>query len=185
MSNNHKSRQKPVINSGYSINEFIKADQMRIISADGENLGVMSKQESLSLAGESSLDLVQISESGDTVVARIMNFGKFLYEKKKQQHEAKKHQKVIQIKELKMRPNIGIGDYNVRLGHAVEFLKDGKRVKFTLQFRGREAISMHENGPKLFARIKKDLEGKDLGTIMEEQESRGSPFWSKIFFVKQ
>ncbi|PCI73798.1 translation initiation factor IF-3 [Candidatus Dependentiae bacterium] len=185
MSSNHKSRQKPVINSGYSINEFIKSDQLRVISADGENLGVLSKQEALTLAENSSLDLVQISESGDNTVARVMNFGKFLYEKKKQQHEAKKHQKVIQVKELKMRPNIGIGDYKVRLNKAIEFLKSGKRVKFTLQFRGREAITMHDVGPKLFKRVKVDLENEKLGTIMEEQESRGSPFWSKIFFIKQ
>ncbi len=183
--NNTKTRQKPTLNSGYLINEFIKADQMRVISDDGKNLGMLSKKEALALALEASLDLVQISEGEDAaVVARIMNFGKFLYEKKKQQHEAKKHQKVIQIKELKFRPHIGEGDYQVRINQAVDFLHDGKRVKFTLQFRGREAATMNDLGPKLFARIKEDLEKKGLSNLMEEQESKGSPFWSKIFFVK-
>ena len=103
---------------------------------------------------------------------------------KKQQNEAKKHQKVIQIKELKMRPHIGEGDYLIKMNKAVEFLRDGKRVKFTLQFRGREGAMMNELAPQLFIRIKKNLDDHQLGTLLEEAESRGGPFWSKIFYLK-
>lgn len=179
----NKARQKPTVNSGYSINDFIKADQVRVINDEGKNLGLISKREAIAMATSLSLDLVQIGEDDGVVIARIMNFGKFLYEKKKQQHEAKKHQKVIQIKELKFRPHIGEQDYQIRINQAVDFLKDGKRVKCTLQFRGREAVTMHEFGPKLFARIKADLEKHELGTLVEEQESKGM-IWIKIFFVK-
>lgn len=182
--NSSKSKQKPVLNSGYSINEHIKAEQVRVITDDGKNLGMLPRRQAISMAEEASLDLVQIGEADGVVIARIMNFGKFLYEKKKQQGEAKKHQKVIQVKELKMRPHIGDGDYWVKLNKAVEFLQDGKRVKFTLQFRGREGAMMHDLGPKLFLRVRQDLEAKQIGTIMEEQESKGSPFWSKIFYLK-
>ncbi len=181
--NNNKARQKPTVNSGYLINESIKADQVRVITAEGKNLGLIAKREAVAMAQDAALDLVQIGEDDGVVIARIMNFGKFLYEKKKQQHEAKKHQKVIQIKELKFRPHIGEQDYQIRINQAVDFLKDGKRVKCTLQFRGREAVTMNDFGPKLFARIKQDLEKHEIGTLVEEQESKGM-IWSKIFFIK-
>jgi len=137
-----------------------------------------------SRADETGLDLVQISDSNNEVIVKLMDFGKFLYEKKKQDGEAKKNQKVIQIKEVKLRPNIGDQDYKIKLKRAIEFLEDGKRVKFTLQFRGREMASMDSVGPAMFARISADLVDHDLGNLVEEKEQRGRPFWSKIVYVK-
>jgi translation initiation factor IF-3 len=183
--NSRNNRAKPVANGGYIINEYIRAESLRVINHEGENLGVISRRDAQALATSVGLDLVQISESETGVTAKIMNFGKFLYEKKKQQGEAKKHQKVIQVKELKMRPHIGEGDYNIRINQAEQFLKEGKRVKFTLQFRGREVLTMEDAGSKLFLRIMVDLNTRQLGTILEEKESRGTPFWSKIVYLKE
>ena len=166
------------------INDRIRANRVRVISETGENLGEMSRRDAVVRAEEVSLDLVQISENGDIVTAKIMDFGKFSYEKKKQQGEAKKKQKVIQIKEVKIRPNIGDQDYQTKLNHAFQFFNEGKRVKFTLQFRGRERAMMSETGVKLFERIKKDIEAQNLGVLIEERGQRGGPFWSKIMYIK-
>lgn len=186
MNNNQNTRnKKPIAHSGYTINGDIRAESLRVINHEGQNLGVISRREAQALATSVGLDLVQISEGDSGVTAKIMDFGKFLYEKKKQQNEAKKHQKVIQVKELKLRPHIGEGDYGIRINQAEQFLKEGKRVKFTLQFRGREVLTMEEVGTKLFARIMADLNARQLGTILEEKESRGTPLWSRIVYLKE
>lgn len=184
---NNKVRGKAVPNSGYFINDQIRADQIRVITEDGKNVGVLSRRDALSMAVEYGVDLVQIGDSDDNtlVTAKLMDFGKFLYEKKKQQNEAKKHQKVIQVKEVKLRPQIGDQDYMIKLNQAAQFLADGKRVKFTLQFKGRENAMVDELGPRLFERIHKDLLAKELGTLIDEKESKGGPFWSKIYYLKE
>jgi len=168
------------------INGAIRATQLRVISSTGENLGLLSRAAALQRAEEEQLDLVQISgPEAETVVAKIMDFGKFLYEKKKQDVKAKKSQKVIQIKELKLRPYIEEMDYRIKLKQAAQFLEDGKRVKFTLQFRrGRELINMNALGSALFAKITTDLAALSLGTILEEKEQRGRILWSKIYYLK-
>ena len=182
---NNKFRTKPVPGSGHFINDQIRANEVRVITDDGQNLGVMSCAEALARAEEAGFDLVQISEGDSgTVTAKIMDFGKFLYEKKAQTKEAKKHQKIIQIKELKMRPGIEEMDFKIRINQAIQFLKDGKRVKFTLQFIGRQVASMEATGLKLFERIKNCLHEAQLTNLIEEKESRGVPFWSKIFYLK-
>ena len=145
---------------------------------------MVSREEALSRAKEVGLDLVQIGESQDVVIAKIMDFGKYLYMKKKQLGEAKKKQKVIQIKEIKMRPNIGDQDYQTKFNKALQFLKEGKRVKFTLQFRGREMIMMNELGKKYYERIDHDLQESGIGPLVSEKEQRGRPFWSKIYYLK-
>ncbi len=170
--------------SQYITNDRIKAASIQVIDQNGTNLGVISKKEALSLAEGAGLDLVQVGEKDGAAVAKIMDYGKFLYVKKKQQSEAKKKQKIIQVKEIKMRPNIGDQDYNTKMKHAIEFLKSGKKVKFTLQFRGRQFIMIKELGNALFERIHKDLMEQDLGSLVEEKEQRGGPFWSKIYFIK-
>ena len=182
---NNRFKTKVVPNSGHFINEQIRAHEVRVISDDGQNLGVITLEQALSLAEEAGLDLVQISE-GDTgsVTAKIMDFGKFLYEKKVQSKEAKKHQKVILVKELKLRPGIDEMDFKIRVNQAIQFLKDGKRVKFTLQFKGRQVVSMEAVGLKMFERIKNTLTEAKLTNLLEEKESRGIPFWSKIFYLK-
>ncbi len=179
-----QGKTKTVPNSGYAINEDIKAAEVRLIGSDGGNRGTVSLDEALDVAQSEQLDLVQIGEAEGVVIAKIMNFGKFLYEKKKQQGEAKKKQKVIQIKELKLRPCIGEGDYKLRISQAKKFLEEGKRVKFTVQFRGREIGMMDKIGPELFAKIHNDLEKLEMGQLLEEGESRGIPMWSKIVYLK-
>ncbi len=169
----------------HMVNGSIKALQLRVITSTGENLGVISRAAALQKAEEEGLDLVQVSGEGENVIAKIMDFGKFLYEKKKQDVKAKKHQKVIQIKELKLRPYIEEQDYRIKLKQSAQFLEDGKRVKFTLQFRrGRELINMTALGTALFARIDADLAALSLGVILEEKEQRGRILWSKIYYLK-
>ena len=180
--NNRFKRNIP--NDSHQVNDRIRASQVRLITETGENVGVVPKSEALSRAREAGLDLVKIGDQGDIVIAKIMDFGKYLYQKKKKEGEAKKKQKVIQIKEIKMRPNIGDQDYETKFKRAVEFLKDGKRVKFTLQFRGREMAMMNELGKNFFGRISEDLEAQKVGPLIEEKEVRGRPFWSKVYYVK-
>lgn len=182
MRNHRDDRRKP--NDKHLVNENIKADQVRLITETGENIGLVSRREALSRAEDAGLDLVKIGEQGSEVVAKIMDFGKYLYLKKKQQSEAKKKQKVIQIKEIKMRPNIGDQDYQVKFKRAVQFLKEGKRVKFTLQFRGRQMIMMNDLGRTFYERIHNDLMAQELGSLVEEKLQQGRPFWSKIYYVK-
>lgn len=170
----------------HMINQAIRAQEMRVIASTGENLGVITRAQALLRAEEESLDLVLISPEGaDPVVAKIMDHGKFLYEKKKQENKAKKAQKVIQVKEIKFRPNIGDQDYHIKLKRAGDFLVDGKRVKFTLQFRrGRELATMTQVGQAMFARIDTDLAALSLGVLLEEKEQRGRIMWSKVYYLK-
>ncbi len=178
-------RKIPETHAGYSINEKIKSKELRLITDTGENFGVVSRDKALGLAQDANLDLVLISKDDTSqAVAKIMDFGKFLYERKKKQHEAKKHQKIVQIKEVKMRPSIGKQDYMVKMKHAIKFLEEAKKVKFTLQFRGRQMIMMNELGNKLFAQISKDLQDANIGRVIEEKETKGRPFWSKIVSIK-
>jgi translation initiation factor IF-3 len=178
-----KSSDK-LLASSYFVNEKIRVPRLQVIDHKGDNLGVISREQALDIAEQAGLDLVQVGEKDDTVIAKIIDFGRFLYARKKQLSEAKKKQKIIQIKEVKMRPNIGDNDYNTKLKQAISFLKAGKKVKFTLQFRGREFIMIKELGQNFFERIDKDLAQEDLGTLLNEKEQRGGPFWSKIYYVK-
>ncbi len=169
----------------YTVNEAIRASSLLVIGPEGENHGLLSRSQALAMAEEAGLDLVQVGEKDGMIVAKVMNFGKFLYTKKKQMSDSKKHQKIIQIKEVKMRPNIGDQDYKTKLNQAEQFLSDGKKVKFTVQFKGRE-ISMSEDlGQKMFARITQDLTARNIGTLVEEKESRSGALWSKIYGLKE
>ena len=168
----------------YFFNEHIRGDKVLVITHTGENLGVVQKNKAIILAEEAGLDLVQVGEKDSVPVTKIMDFGKFLYAKKKQLNDAKKHQKVMQLKEVKLRPNIGEQDYKTKLKQAEQFFVDGKRVKFTLQFKGREIAMMDELGPKVFSKITLDLSEKQVGALVEEKEQRGGSFWSKTYFVK-
>lgn len=170
--------------SNYFVNERIRCTELQVIDHKGENLGVISKNQALDIAEAAELDLVQIGEKDGNITGKIMDFGKFLYARKKQLVESKKKQKVVQIKEVKMRPNIGENDYQTKLKRAIGFLKDGKKVKFTIQFRGREFIMIRELGRNFFDKINKDLGEAELGSLVEEREQRSGPFWSKIYFLK-
>jgi translation initiation factor IF-3 len=140
-----------------------------LIGADGEQVGVVSLAEALEAAGEAELDLVQISD-GDPIVCKIMDFGKKLYEEKKQKAEAKKRQHQVQIKEVKFRPGTEEGDYQIKLRNLRRFLEGGDKAKITLRFRGREMA--HQNiGMDLMNRLEADL--TDLGTVEQRPKMEG------------
>ncbi|MFC1854472.1 translation initiation factor IF-3 [Candidatus Dependentiae bacterium] len=183
-----RQREKTLPNEGYLINEAVKADDMRLITHTGENLGIVSREQALSMAKSAGLDLVQIGsgEPGGQATAKIMDFGRFLYERKKQSGEAKKKQKTIEVKEIKFRPNIDLGDYTVKLNRAVRFLLDGKHVKVTLQFRGREIAIKRTLGEGLFSRISKDVlkNNEEILSLEEQKESKGTNMWSKVLVAK-
>lgn len=123
---------------GHQINEDIRDKEVRLVSADGEQLGIMSAQEALDKAEEANLDLVKISPNAVPPVCKLMDYGKFKFEQTKREKEAKKNQKVVEIKEVRMSPSIDSNDFNVKLRNAQKFLADGDRVKVTVRFRGRE-----------------------------------------------
>jgi translation initiation factor IF-3 len=166
------------------VNERIRSERVQVIGDSGENHGEMTRKSAIDLAKETGLDLVMVGQKGDIAVTKIMDFGKFLYLKKKKEVQSKKSHKVIQIKEIKMRPKIGPGDYTTKMSRAIRFLEEGKHVKFSLQFRGRQPISIREVGESFFNRIKGDLDAKNLGTLTEEKESRSGFMWSKVFYIK-
>jgi len=179
LKNNVKDTQQP-------INEAIKASSLQVIGETGENLGTISRSEALRLAREASLDLVLLSpEGGEGLpVAKIMDFGKVLYAKKKKQSEAKKRQKVIQIKEIKMRPKIGEHDFQTKLKHGVSFLQDGNKLKITLMFRGREITTKEERGAEFFDKIVATLKEMGMDNLIMEKDSITGGFWSRIFSTK-
>jgi translation initiation factor IF-3 len=140
-----------------------------LIGADGSQVGVVSINEALSAAEEAELDLVQISD-GDPIVCKIMDYGKKLYEEKKQKAEAKKKQHQVQIKEMKFRPGTEEGDYQIKLRNLRRFLEGGDKAKVSLRFRGREMA--HQNiGMELMMRVEKDLE--ELGTVEQRPKLEG------------
>lgn len=143
---------------GPNINENIKAKQVRLIDANNENRGVVSIREALALAEEEGLDLIEISPQATPPVCKILDFGKYRYEQQKRKNEAKKNQKVVEIKELKLRPMIETHDYEVKVKQAKKFLEQGNKVKFTMRFKGRE-LSANDMGKKILSQLVEDLEG--------------------------
>lgn len=146
----------PQKDDGTRVNESIRAPEIRVVGADGEMVGVMSPREALLLAQESGLDLVEISPNAKPPVCKILDYGKFKYEAQKKAAEARKKQKTIEVKELKMRPGIGEHDYQVKLKAAKKFLEDEDKVKFTLRFRGREMAHV-DLGRQVLERVREDL----------------------------
>ncbi|MBQ8671447.1 MAG: translation initiation factor IF-3 [Alphaproteobacteria bacterium] len=139
------------------INENIKAKQVRLIDAKNENRGIVSITEALAIAEEQGLDLIEISPQANPPVCKVLDYGKFRYEQQKKKNEAKKNQKVVEIKELKLRPGIEAHDYEVKVKQAKKFLEQGNKVKFTMRFKGRE-LSANDMGKKVLSQIADDLE---------------------------
>lgn len=170
------------------INENIRAPQVQLITHEGSNIGIVSREQALRMAEEAKLDLVLIAEKGgdEAPVAKIMDFGKVLYEKKKKLAESKKHQKVIQVKEIKMRPTIGEHDYQTKIKQAMQFLLGGKRVKITLFFKGRENITKEERGTEFLERIDKTFHEQGIAAhnLVKERDSRMGQFWSRVYYLK-
>ena len=127
-----------ISNVTHQLNEEIRDKEIRLIGDAGEQLGIMSAAEALSIAEERGLDLVKISPQAQPPVCKLMNYGKFKFEQSKREKEAKKNQHVVEIKEIRMSPGIDVGDFNTKLKNAQKFLADGNRVKVSVRFRGRE-----------------------------------------------
>lgn len=143
---------------GPRINEEIRVKEVRLIDEKGENVGVTSINDAIYRAKAAGLDLIEISPQAVPPVCKILDFGKYKYEVQKRKNEAKKNQKVINIKELKLRPMIDEHDYEVKVKQAKKFLNEGDKVKFTLRYKGREA-NINNLGENLLKRIVEDLEG--------------------------
>lgn len=139
------------------MNDQIEAPQVRVVDADGEMVGVISVEEGVELAHDAGLDLVEVSPNADPPVCKVLDYGKFKYEAQKKKHEARKKQKVIDVKEIKMRPGIDEHDFQVKMRNARRFLDDGDKVKVTIRFRGRE-MAHQELGMKVLDRVRDDLD---------------------------
>lgn len=129
---------------------------MRLIDAEGQQAGVVSRAQALQMALDAQLDLVEVSPTADPPVCRIMDFGKFLFEQNKKAHAAKRKQKQIQLKEVKFRPGTEEGDYQVKIRNLIRFLQEGDKAKVTMRFRGRE-MAHQEVGRELLMRVQQDL----------------------------
>jgi len=141
---------------GPRVNEEIRSPQVRLIDQDGEMLGVMSAREALIRAYDVGLDLLEISPNAVPPVVKILDYGKYKYEQQKKANEARKRQKVVEIKEIKVRPNIDDHDYDVKMRQMKEFIGEGDKVKVTLRFRGRE-MAHQDLGLKVLDRIRTEL----------------------------
>lgn len=144
--------------------------KVRVIDAEGEQIGVLSTRDALALAAEQGLDLVEVSPNAEPPVCRIMDYGKYLFEQKKKAQVAKKKQAQVQVKEVKFRPGTDEGDYKVKLRNLTRFLEEGDKAKVTLRFRGREML--HQDlGRKLLERIRADL--GDLAVVEQFPKLEG------------
>ena len=153
------------------MNEEIRAPSVRLIDQTGQMQGVMSAREALRRAYETGLDLVEISPNAEPPVVKILDFGKFKYEQQKKKNEAKKKQKVIEIKEIKVRPNIDENDYQVKLRAMKSFIEEGDKVKVTLRFRGRE-MAHQEIGVRVLERIRTEMDPMTKVEQMPKMENR-------------
>lgn len=137
-------------------NAEIRVPRVRVIDAEGENIGVVERDEALRMATDAGLDLVEIQPNAEPPVCRIMDYGKFRFEQQKKAQAAKKKQKLVEIKELKFRPTTDDGDFQVKLRNARRFLEDGDKVKITIRFRGRE-MAHQELGLQMARRVEEEL----------------------------
>ena len=152
------------------INDKITADEVRVIDEDGEMKGVMSVADAIALAEEAGVDLVEVSPNAKPPVCKILDYGKYKYEQQKKANEARKKQKTIDVKEIKIRPTIEDHDYNVKLRNARRFLEDENKVKVTLRFRGRE-MAHKDQALEVLHRFRDDL--ADLSKVDQEPKMEG------------
>jgi translation initiation factor IF-3 len=158
------------IDRNIRVNHRIRAREVRVIDDNNEQLGVLTPQAALKIAEERGLDLVEVAATANPPVCRIMDYGKYLYQLNKKQHEAKKHQKNITVKEIKFRPNTDEHDYEFKKNHALRFLQQGDKVKASVFFRGREIV--HQAiGRALLDRLIEDL--VEVGTVENRAKMEG------------
>jgi translation initiation factor IF-3 len=153
---------RPVSRDTTRINENIRVPRVRLIDADGTQLGIKSTDEARDYAYGKNLDLVEVAAQADPPVAKIMDYGKYKYEQEQKAKQARKHQSQIHVKEIKLRPKIGVHDYNTKKGHVERFLNQRAKVKVTIMFRGRETTHP-ERGRDLLLRLAEDV--KEIGSI--------------------
>lgn len=162
------------------INGQIRDKEVRVISEDGEQLGVMSSKDAMKLAKEAELDLVKIAPKAQPPVCKIIDYGKYKYELARKEKEAKKKQKTVEVKEVRLSPNIDTNDLNTKVNNAKKFISKGNKVKVTLRFRGREMAHMQQSKHILddFAELLKDiavvekqpkLEGRSMSMVLTER----------------
>ncbi len=152
----------PTRETGPRVNDRVRSPEIRLIGAEGENIGLITPDQAMALAEQAGLDLVEISPNASPPVCKIMDFGKYKYETQKKESEARKKQHVIEIKEIKFRPNTDTHDYEVKMRSVFKFLEGGDKVKITLRFRGRE-MAHADLGRKLLERVADDV--AELGKI--------------------
>ncbi len=152
------------------VNDGIRARELRLIADDGEQLGVKTKIEALKIAEEANLDLVLVAPNAKPPVARIMDYGKFRFEQQKKEREARKKQKIINVKEIRLSPTIDVNDFNTKLRNAQKFLEKGDKVKASIRFKGR-AITHKEIGQKVLDRLAQEL--SDVATVEQKAKMDG------------
>jgi len=153
---------RPVNRDTTRINDAIRVPRVRLIDADGAQLGIKTSDEAREYAYGKNLDLVEVAAQADPPVAKVMDYGKYKYEQEQKAKQARKHQSQIQVKEIKLRPKIGVHDYNTKKGHVERFLNQRAKVKVTIMFRGRETTHP-ERGRDLLLRLADDV--KEIGAI--------------------
>ena len=164
----------------HELNEEISDKEIRLIGSEGEQLGIMAPAEALKIADEQGLDLVKISPQATPPVCKLMNYGKFRFEQSKREKEARKKQKTVEIKEVRLSPNIDTNDLNTKVNNARKFLSKGNKVKVTLRFRGREMAHVQQSKHILddFAKLVEDLavvekpaklEGRNMSMVLTEK----------------
>ncbi|MEQ9609030.1 MAG: translation initiation factor IF-3 [Kiloniellaceae bacterium] len=144
---------------GPRVNEMITSPQVRLVDENGEQVGVVSTADALRRATDAGLDLMEVSPNADPPVCKILDYGRFRYEAQKKKNEARKKQKVIEVKEIKMRPNIDTHDYEVKMRAIHRFIEEGDKVKVTMRFRGREMVHQ-ELGKQVLDRVRDEMEEK-------------------------
>ena len=165
--NYFQRRSKP---QGPKANERIKALDVQVIGSDGKNLGVIQLKQAIQLAKDEGLDLIEISPNANPPVCKIMDMGKYKYDLQKKANQAKKKQKIVSLKEIKLRPGTEIHDYNFKIKNAKKFISKGDKVKFTVKFKGREMQHV-ELGKDLMKRIIEDT--KDIGKVETHPKFEG------------
>ena len=169
------------IKKEHQINEEIRDKEVRLIGETGEQLGILSSREALNIAEESGLDLVKISPNATPPVCKVMNYGKFLFEQNKRAKEAKKNQKVVEIKEVWLSMTIDVGDLNVKAKQAQKFLSAGNKVKVSIRMRGRQ-MAHAELGLEVMTRFYEIV--KDYGTMEKNPLTEGRNIWMMLAPVK-
>ena len=163
--------EMPSSSDGPRINEMINSRSVRCIDPDGEQLGILSIDEAMNKAEELGLDLVELQPNADPPVCKILDYGKHKYQAQKRANEARKKQKIIEVKEIKLRPNIDQHDYQVKMKAVQKFIDGGDKVKITLRFRGREMAHV-ELGTDLLSRVQEDIDDFAKIESMPKMEGR-------------